>query len=354
MSESQSVNHIDVTAPTLEQAIKEGLERLGLSRNDVIIEIVEEGSRGVLGMGQREAVVRLTPLRPPTNPISQPEPPAPAPPAEPATPEPPTPPAAEPAPPSTAPSPPRQEVEEPVWREVEPPVEEVEEPVWREVEPPVEEVEEPVWREVEPAAEEVEEPVWREVEPAVEEVEPPTAPEPEPVRERVTAEDEDTSYDAQLAQETLRELLEHMGMAGTDISVYHAEPASPEEEAPWILNIEGEDLGILIGRRGETLNALQYITRLIVSRELQRRANIVIDVEDYKARRESTLERLARKMAEQAKRLGKTVTLEPMPPNERRVIHVTLREDNEVETESIGSGDDRKVTIIPVRGSSAD
>jgi spoIIIJ-associated protein len=318
MSESQSVNHIDVTAPTLEQAIKEGLERLGLSRNDVIIEIVEEGSRGVLGMGQREAVVRLTPLRPPTTPISQPEPPAPPPPAEPATPEPPTPPAA-------APSPPSQEVEEPVWREVE------------------------------PAAEEVEEPVWREVEPAEEEIEPPIVPEPElPARERVTAGDEGTSYDAQLAQETLRELLEHMGMAGTDINVYHAEPASPEEEAPWILNIEGEDLGILIGRRGETLNALQYITRLIVSRELQRRANIVIDVEDYKARRESTLERLARKMAEQAKRLGKTVTLEPMPPNERRVIHVTLREDSEVETESIGSGDDRKVTIIPVRGSSGD
>jgi spoIIIJ-associated protein len=314
MSESQSVNHIDVTAPTLEQAIKEGLERLGLSRNDVIIEIVEEGSRGVLGMGQREAVVRLTPLRPPTNQIPQPEPPAPpTPPAEPATPEPPTPPAAEPAPPPTAPSLPRQEVEEPVWREVEP---------------------------------------------VAEEVEPPIAPEPEPepelpTRERVTAGDEDTSYDAQLAQETLRELLEHMGMGGTDINVYHAEPASPEEEAPWILNIEGEDLGILIGRRGETLNALQYITRLIVSRELQRRANIVIDVEDYKARRESTLERLARKMAEQAKRLGKTVTLEPMPPNERRVIHVTLRGDSEVETESIGSGDDRKVTIIPVRGSSA-
>jgi spoIIIJ-associated protein len=326
MSESQSVNHIDVTAPTLEQAIKEGLERLGLSRNDVIIEIVEEGSRGVLGMGQREAVVRLTPLRPPTNPIVQPEPPAPpTPPAEPATPEPPTPPAAEPAPLPAAPSPPSQEVEEPVWREVE------------------------------PAAEEIEEPVWREVEPAEEEVEPPPAPEPEPpARERATTEGEGISYDAQLAQETLRELLEHMGMASTDINVYHAEPASPEEEAPWILNIEGEDLGILIGRRGETLNALQYITRLIVSRELQRRANIVIDVEDYKARRESTLERLARKMAEQAKRLGKTVTLEPMPPNERRVIHVTLREDSEVETESIGSGDDRKVTIIPVRGSSGD
>jgi spoIIIJ-associated protein len=302
MSESQSVNHIDVTAPTLEQAIKEGLDQLGLSRNDVIIEIVEEGSRGVLGMGQREAVVRLTPLRSPATPIAPPEPPAPAPPAEPAEPAEP----AAPEPPAAAPPLPEQEIEEPVWREVEP----------------------------EP-----------------EEFEPPTAPEPEPVRERVTAGDEETSYDAQLAEETLRELLEHMGMAGTSIDVYHAEPASTEEEAPWILNVEGDDLGILIGRRGETLNALQYITRLIVSRELQRRANIVIDVEDYKARRESTLERLARKMAEQAKRLGKTVTLEPMPPNERRVIHVTLREDSEVETESIGSGDDRKVTIIPVKGS---
>lgn len=324
MSESQSVNHIDVTAPTLEQAIKEGLEQLGLSRNDVIIEIVEEGSRGVLGMGQREAVVRLTPLRPPATPIPQPS-------AEPTAPEPPA--SVQEAKPV---------VEEPVWREVEPEAqeagpEEEEEPVWREVEP--EEEEEPVWREVE--LEEEEEPVWRAVE-------------PEPVRERPEMGDEDISNDAQLAQQALRELLDHMGLGETSIDIYHAEPASPEEDAPWILNIEGEDLGILIGRRGETLNALQYITRLIVSRELQRRANIVIDVEDYKSRRESTLERLARKMAEQAKRLGKTVTLEPMPPNERRVIHVTLREDDEVETESIGSGDSRKVTIIPVQGAPVD
>ena len=103
----------------------------------------------------------------------------------------------------------------------------------------------------------------------------------------------------------------------------------------------------MIGRRGETLNALQYITRLIVSRELQRRVNIVLDVEGYKLRREASLQRLARNMADQARKLGRVMSLEPMPPNERRIIHITLRDDQTVRTESVGMGNRRKVTIIP-------
>jgi spoIIIJ-associated protein len=108
---------------------------------------------------------------------------------------------------------------------------------------------------------------------------------------------------------------------------------------------------VLIGRHGETLNALQFITRLVCSRKLQRRANIVIDVEGYKSRRESTLRRLARQKAEQATRQGRTITLDPMPPNERRIIHITLRDDQNVETESVGMGDQRRITIIPVQSS---
>jgi spoIIIJ-associated protein len=104
----------------------------------------------------------------------------------------------------------------------------------------------------------------------------------------------------------------------------------------------------LIGRRGETLNALQYITRLICNRELQRRANIVVDVQGYKSRREVALRNLAERMAGEAYRRGRTVTLEPMPPNERRIIHLALRDDPHVTTESVGVGDKRKVTIIPV------
>ncbi|HPV08785.1 MAG TPA: R3H domain-containing nucleic acid-binding protein, partial [Aggregatilineales bacterium] len=118
--------------------------------------------------------------------------------------------------------------------------------------------------------------------------------------------------------------------------------------------VRGNDLGILIGRHGDTLNALQYITRLIVSRELQRRANIVVDVEGYKARREESLHKLAERMAQKAIQTGRTVTLDPMPPNERRVIHVALRDDARVETESIGTGDNRRVTIIPTNSKSHD
>ncbi|MEE8567530.1 MAG: R3H domain-containing nucleic acid-binding protein, partial [Anaerolineales bacterium] len=105
----------------------------------------------------------------------------------------------------------------------------------------------------------------------------------------------------------------------------------------------------LIGRRGETLSALQYITRLIVGKELKQPVAVVIDVEGYRARRERQLRMLARKMAEQAIETGRTTTLEPMPANERRIIHIELRENPNVDTESIGEGDRRKVTVIPQR-----
>jgi spoIIIJ-associated protein len=130
-----------------------------------------------------------------------------------------------------------------------------------------------------------------------------------------------------------------------------AKSAESQSDEPqhWMLEIQGRDLGALIGRKGETLAALQYITRLIVSRDLERRANIVIDVEGYKARRETMLRRLAKRMAEQAIQRGRTVSLEPMPPHERRIIHLTLRDNPNVTTESVGEGDHRKVTIVPRR-----
>jgi spoIIIJ-associated protein len=119
-------------------------------------------------------------------------------------------------------------------------------------------------------------------------------------------------------------------------------------ETSWVLDIQGQDLGMLIGRRGETLDALQYLTRLMVNHRLQRRSSLALDVESYKSRREVSLRRLAARMASQAKDLGRTVTLEPMPANERRIIHMALQEDKTVRTESVGEGDRRKVTIIPV------
>ena len=114
-----------------------------------------------------------------------------------------------------------------------------------------------------------------------------------------------------------------------------------------MLDVTGDNLGILIGRQGETLRDLQYIARLIVSRKLQRWANIVVDVGGYKRRRERILTELAGRMAERVVAEGRPVTLEPMPPHERRIVHMALRDHDLVRTESTGEGRRRKVVIFP-------
>lgn len=247
MSQSNVAQPLDVTGPTLEEAIEKGLAELGLSRNDVIIEIVEEGNKGMLGFGARDAAVRLTPLRSP-----QPS------------------------------------------------------------------------------------------------VRPSAVPSSDYDAGLVT--EEDLEQEVVVAKEVLQNLLTKMQLKAT-ITTRRAEAGSLDEPPPWVLDIEGPDLGSLIGRRGETLESIQHITRTIVSRTLQRRSTVVIDIEGYKQRRESTLRKLAQRMAAQAKQIGRTVTLEPMPPNERRVIHLALRDDQTIRTESIGDGDRRKVTIIPMKSS---
>ncbi|MEE8471068.1 MAG: R3H domain-containing nucleic acid-binding protein, partial [Dehalococcoidia bacterium] len=107
-----------------------------------------------------------------------------------------------------------------------------------------------------------------------------------------------------------------------------------------------EDLGILIGRRGETLSAVQYLVNLIVSRQMKAWAGIVVDVEGYRQRRYESLRFLARRVADRVRSTGRSVTLEPMPPNERRIIHLELHDSSEVTTESMGQGEGRKVSIM--------
>jgi len=150
-----------------------------------------------------------------------------------------------------------------------------------------------------------------------------------------------------ITHETIDELLQRMGIQAT-IDVSWGELIPPGKIRPLMVDVRGDDLSILIGRRGEALSALQYITRLIVGKELKQPIAVVIDVEGYRARREGQLRRLARRMAEQAIETGRTMSLEPMPANERRIIHIELREDPKVETLSVGEGNRRKVTIIPV------
>jgi spoIIIJ-associated protein len=167
-----------------------------------------------------------------------------------------------------------------------------------------------------------------------------TSPEPEI---GVLEEDQDA---VRLARETAEDLLERMGVQGT-VTADWGEADSPGKMRPLFVDIKGQDLSLLIGRRGETLDALQYILRLILGKELQAPIPVIVDVEGYRARREQTLRRLARRMATQALDRKRILSLEPMPPNERRIIHIELRDHPGVRTESVGEGDRRKVTIIP-------
>ncbi len=111
------------------------------------------------------------------------------------------------------------------------------------------------------------------------------------------------------------------------------------------LNLRGEDLGILIGKHGQTLDALQYLTNLAAHRDSDERVRIVIDVEDYRKRREETLVRLAQRLADRVKLRGEKVVLEPMSPHERKIIHTALQDDYRVTTFSEGEEPFRKVVI---------
>lgn len=235
---------IEATGANVEAAIAAGLECLGVEQDAVEIEVLDQGSRGLFGLGGREARVRLT-LR-------------------------------------TAPAPATP-------------------------------------------------------------TEPPTPPAVETAGRAEAEEDE-----GEIARRVLLELLTRMGLEKARVSLRRTEPTA-DEPARVVLDVHGPDTGTLIGHRGETLAALQHITRLIVGQQLAKRVRLIVDVEGFKSRREESLRRLAQRMAEQAVRTGRTVTLEPMPPNERRIIHLALRDHPQVSTESVGEGERRKVTIIPKR-----
>jgi spoIIIJ-associated protein len=141
-----------------------------------------------------------------------------------------------------------------------------------------------------------------------------------------------------------RELLVKMKLSARVSAVYGE--TDPSGDTPILIDIQGDDLSILIGRRAETLNALQYILGLIISKEAQHWVQVVVDVEGYRARREKQLRQLARRMAEQTVRTGKRQILEPMSSAERRIIHLELRDHPDVYSESIGEEPTRKATIL--------
>jgi spoIIIJ-associated protein len=176
----------------------------------------------------------------------------------------------------------------------------------------------------------------------------PRATVAEPPKPAVQPEPEaDDQAAGQVGQEVLSELLQRMNVRASVEVIPGYELADEGQPPPIVLNITGEDLGILIGRRGDTLRALQYLVRLMVSHRLKHWTNLIIDVENYVIRRRHALEGLAQRVAEQVARSGRMQALEPMPSYERRVIHMTLRHHPSVTTKSVGEGERRKVTIVP-------
>ena len=150
------------------------------------------------------------------------------------------------------------------------------------------------------------------------------------------------------ARNVLETLLELMDISAS--VTLSAEFTAEDEEGNTSsvgFNIEGEDLGILIGRRGQTLASLQHIIRLIVAHKMEARMPIVLDVEGYKRRRCEGLRALAHRLAEQVKAKGIPFTMEPMPAFDRRIIHLALIDHPDVTTKSIGMGEARKVVISP-------
>lgn len=123
-----------------------------------------------------------------------------------------------------------------------------------------------------------------------------------------------------------------------------------EDDESIMLKITGKDSGIIIGRRGETLDALQYLTSLVVNRQTDDYKRVTIDIENYRQKREDTLVKLADRLADRVVRYRKSVTLEPMNPYERRIIHSTLQNNKMVETHSVGEEPNRKVVITLKQG----
>ena len=146
--------------------------------------------------------------------------------------------------------------------------------------------------------------------------------------------------DGDVSQRVLIDILHAMGIQATvDVS------RSSDPAAPVTLNIEGDDLGVLIGRRGQALSSLQYLVRLVVAEKLKKWVSINVDVDWYKKRHYESLKKLALRLAEQVSKRRRSITMEPMPPDERRIIHLTLANYPEVKTESTGEGEGRRVVI---------
>ncbi len=152
-----------------------------------------------------------------------------------------------------------------------------------------------------------------------------------------------------IAREVVKELLDRMEVAAEAMAVDNPStvPLDQEEPPTIFIDVVGRDLGNLIGRRGDHLSHIQYLVSMLVNRRIETYTRVIVDVEGYRSRREESLVGLAERVARQVARSGRPVVLEPMPPNERRVIHIALKSHPDVATQSTGEGNQRRITVEP-------
>jgi spoIIIJ-associated protein len=200
-------------------------------------------------------------------------------------------------------------------------------------------------------------------EPTVEERPQPATPDHEESERSERSADEDAADDRETLGESEPEHHEEVVAASADLPGdaravlggllssmgFDAEVSVRSTENPVILSVSGQNLGVLIGRRGDNLASLQFMVNLILSKGRRQWPRVVIDVENYRARREESLRSLADRIAYRVGRNGRPFTLEAMPASDRRVVHLSLRERSDIETYSIGEGVSRRVVIAPVR-----
>ena len=326
---------VEASGKTVDDAVLQALARLGRRRDEVNIEVLQEPSRGSFGLGMRDARVRVTikQRRSPSGAIITPEladallgmgEPAAPPAADPGRAQP-------PAKPAPAQPQPRPGVFQPPADEEEEDEEDYEDEDEEEYEDEEEDYED------EGEEEDEEAPVRAPIAqsrygaapvraPVGEDEEFPEAESGAPSREVVAT-----------SVEVLQTILHHMGIHG-QVDVRNQEPLT--------LNVRMDDgLGLLIGRRGETLASLQLLVNLIVSHQIKHRQRIIVDVEDYRLRREENLRQLAFRIAQQVRQSRRAIPLEAMPPNERRIVHMALSDSNDVMTHSEGEGEQRRVII---------
>ncbi|RHA12964.1 protein jag [Megasphaera sp. AM44-1BH] len=279
------MNHVEATGKTIEDAVRSGLVQLGLTRDEVTVEVLSEPKSGFLGIGSKPAVVRVTAKEEAEHVL--------------------------------------QRQQEDVRKAEEAEKQAADAAGIAEAEPPC--PEEPVSA---PAESEINHPA----DGAKDSVAASPADEAADQKEDFTAEEA-----AAKAREFLQEVLKNMGM-----QVVIEKMIKPDKI---ILHLHGKNLGILIGKHGQTLDALQYLTNLTTNQGKETRHFIMLDVENYRHRREETLKQLALRLSGRVKKKGDRVVLEPMNGYERKIIHVALQDADHVRTESEGQDPYRHVVI---------